>query len=43
MTIAGLRYDTSAVGESLNQGSGPRWRSTIRGGTGYVARYSPGL
>jgi len=43
MTIAGLRFDTSALGESLNQGSGPRWRTTIRGGTGYAARYSPGL
>ena len=28
--IAGLRWDTSAVGESLNQGSGPRWRATQR-------------
>src|SRR5215208_2790919 len=26
--IAGLRWDTSAVGEALNQGSGPRWRAT---------------
>jgi hypothetical protein len=43
MTVAGLRFDTSAVGESLNQGSGPRWRQTARGGTGYAARYYPGL
>jgi hypothetical protein len=42
MTIAGLRYDTSAVGESLNQGSGPRWRMTLRSGSGYAARYYPG-
>ena len=41
--IAGLRFDTSAVGESLNQGSGPRWRSTARSAAGYVARYRPGL
>ncbi|MFL5906600.1 MAG: hypothetical protein ACJ75Z_03260 [Solirubrobacterales bacterium] len=43
MTVAGLRFDTSAVGESLNQGSGPRWRYAARGGTGYAARYYPGL
>jgi hypothetical protein len=42
MVIAGLRYDTSAVGESLNQGSGPRWRVNQRSGTGYAARYYPG-
>jgi hypothetical protein len=40
--IAGLRWDTSAVGEALNQGSGPRWRATQRDATGYVARYFPG-
>jgi hypothetical protein len=43
ISIAGLRYDTSAVGESLNQGSGPRWRTTMRAGTGYAARFYPGL
>jgi cell wall-associated NlpC family hydrolase len=43
MTIAGLRFDTSAVGESLNQGSGPRWRASMRTGTGYAARFYPGL
>ncbi len=43
VVVAGLRYDTSAVGESLSQGSGPRWRSTQRASTGYVARYYPGL
>ena len=41
--IAGLRYDTSAVGESLRQGSGPRWRLTQRSATGYTAKYYPGL
>jgi hypothetical protein len=41
--IAGLRWDTSAVGEALNNGSGPRWRSTARASTGYRAKYRPGL
>jgi hypothetical protein len=41
--IAGLRWDTSAVGEALNQGSGPRWRQTQRDGIGYTAKYFPGL
>jgi cell wall-associated NlpC family hydrolase len=43
MTVAGLRFDTSSAGESWNQGSGPRWRVTMRSGSGYAARYSPGL
>jgi hypothetical protein len=41
--IAGLRWDTSAVGESLKQGTGPRWRMTLRSPTGYAAKYYPGL
>ena len=41
--IAGLRWDTSAVGEKLNQGSGPRWRKTKRKPLGYTQKYSPGL
>jgi cell wall-associated NlpC family hydrolase len=41
--IAGLRWDTSAVGESLDQGSGPRWRLTQRSPVGYAAKYYPGL
>ena len=41
--IAGLRWDTSAVGEPVNQGSGPRWRSTARSPAGYTARYALGL
>jgi hypothetical protein len=40
--IAGLRWDTSAVGEALNQGSGPRWRGTQRDPAGYTARFFPG-
>lgn len=43
MVIAGLRYDTSSAGESVNQGSGPRWRYTMRSGSGYTARFYPGL
>jgi hypothetical protein len=43
VVVAGVRYDTSAVGESFNQGSGPRWRSTARSGAGYAARYYPGF
>jgi hypothetical protein len=43
VVIAGLRFDTSAVGESLNQGSGPRWRTTARSGAGYAARFWSGL
>jgi hypothetical protein len=42
MVVAGLRFDTSAVGERLNQGSGPRWRSTKRKPLGYTAKYAPG-
>ncbi len=40
--IAGLRWDTSAVGESLNRGSGPRWRQTQRPGRGYRQRHFVG-
>jgi hypothetical protein len=43
MKVAGLRFDTSGTGESLNQGSGPRWRYTMRTATGYATRFSPGL
>jgi hypothetical protein len=43
MVVAGLRFDTSAVGESLRQGSGPRWRATKRKATGYVPKYYPSL
>jgi hypothetical protein len=42
MVVAGLRFDTSAVGEKLRQGSGPRWRTTKRKPTGYTAKYYPG-
>jgi hypothetical protein len=39
--IAGLRWDTSAVNEPLNSGSGPRWRKTKRSPKGYAARHFP--
>ena len=42
MVVAGLRFDTSAVGERLNQGSGPRWRWTKRKPSGYTAKHFPG-
>jgi hypothetical protein len=42
MVVAGLRFDTSAVGEKLNQGSGPRWRKTKRKPLGYTAKFYPG-
>lgn len=43
MVVAGLRFDTSAVGEKLNQGSGPRWRKTKRKPRGYTLKYFPGF
>jgi hypothetical protein len=43
MVIAGLRYDTSPLGESVNQGRGPRWRYTLRTGTGFAVRHYIGL
>jgi hypothetical protein len=43
MVIAGLRYDTSPLGESVNQGRGPRWRYTLRTGTGFAIRHYVGL
>ena len=43
MYLAGLRYDTSPLGESVNQGRGPRWRYTLRTGTGFAVRHYAGL
>jgi hypothetical protein len=43
MYVAGLRYDTSPLGESIDQGRGPRWRYTLRTGTGFAIRHYPGL
>ncbi len=43
MVVAGLRYDTSPLGESVDQGRGPRWRYTLRTGTGFAIRHFSGL
>jgi hypothetical protein len=43
IVVAGLRFDTSAVGESVRSGSGPRWRASYRSPIGYTAKYYPGL
>ena len=43
MMIAGLRYDTSPRGETVNQGRGPRWRYTVRTGSGFAVRHYAGL
>jgi hypothetical protein len=43
MVIAGLRYDTSPRGESVDQGRGPRWRYTLRTGFGFAVRHYPSL
>jgi hypothetical protein len=43
MVVAGLRYDTSPLGESVNQGRGPRWRYTLRTGTGFAVRHYAGF
>jgi hypothetical protein len=43
MVVAGLRYDTSPLGEWINQGRGPRWRYTLRTGTGFAVRHYPGF
>lgn len=42
VVIAGLRYDTSDIGESVSRGSGPRWRATPRSPKGYGARFMLG-
>jgi hypothetical protein len=43
MVIAGLRYDTSPRGETVDQGRGPRWRFTLRTGNGFAVRHWNGL
>jgi hypothetical protein len=43
MVVAGLRYDTSPRGESVDQGRGPRWRFTLRAPTGFAVRHWNGL
>jgi hypothetical protein len=41
--IAGLRLDTSAAGERVSSGEGPRWRKNVRGGSGFVKRHPSGF
>jgi len=43
IVVAGLRFDTSAVGESVRRGSGPRWRASKRKARGYVVRHYEGF
>jgi cell wall-associated NlpC family hydrolase len=42
MTVAGLRYDTSAGRDRWNQGRGPRWRKKKGQVGSYTAKYAPG-
>jgi hypothetical protein len=41
--IAGLRLDTSAAGERVNSGKGPRWRTGPRSMRGYRLRHPVGF
>lgn len=44
--VAGLRFDTSAAGDTLRigkPGRGPRWRSALRPAAGYAVRHPSGL
>ncbi|MEA2171729.1 MAG: hypothetical protein QOF76_5029 [Solirubrobacteraceae bacterium] len=41
--IAGLRLDTSAAGEQVSSGSGPRWRSNLREVRGFKRRHPSGF
>lgn len=43
MKIAGLRLDTSAAGERVSSGKGPRWRKNLRGGRGFARRHPDGF
>jgi cell wall-associated NlpC family hydrolase len=40
MTVAGLRFDTSAMGSG---GNGPRWRATNRSPGGFAVRHANGF
>ena len=42
MTVAGLRFDTSAGRDRWNQGRGPRWRKKKGQVGSYTAKYVPG-
>jgi hypothetical protein len=41
--IAGLRLDTSAAGERVSSGKGPRWRSNARRQAGFTVRHPVGF
>jgi len=43
VVIAGLRLDTSAAGERVNSGKGPRWRTGQRKMRGFKLRHPAGL
>ncbi len=43
MEVAGLRFDTSAVGDWYSRRSGPRWRPAIGKRPGFHVRHLPGL
>ena len=43
VVIAGLRLDTSAAGERVSSGKGPRWRKGPRSMRGYRLRHPVGL
>lgn len=44
--VAGLRFDTSAAGDTIargKRGTGPRWRTVLRPAAGYAVRHPAGL
>ena len=43
VVIAGLRLDTSAYGDRVNRGKGPRWRASGRPTRGYKLRHPVGF
>ena len=43
VVIAGLRLDTSAAGERVSSGKGPRWRTGKRAMRGFVKRHPAGF
>jgi cell wall-associated NlpC family hydrolase len=43
MEVAGLRFDTSPVGDWYSRRSGPRWRPAIGKRRGFHVRHVPGL
>lgn len=43
MEVAGIRLDTSSVGDTTNAGSGVRWRNAIGARSGFVTRHPKDL